>query len=60
MTNMEGGTGRVTVTLTRTFPEQIGDHQKLLRPQMKYLHSKFKQDFQRKSTITHGTKSKMH
>ena len=29
MTNMEGGAGRVTEALTRIFPEQIGDHQKL-------------------------------
>ena len=29
MTNMEGGVGRVTEALTRMFPEQIGDHQKL-------------------------------
>ena len=29
MTNMEGGAGRVTEALTRMFPEQIGDHQKL-------------------------------
>ena len=29
MTNMEGGDARVTEALTRIFPEQIGDHQKL-------------------------------
>ena len=29
MTNCEGGGGRVTEVLTRIFPEQIGDHQKL-------------------------------
>ena len=29
MTNCEGGAGRVTEALTRIFPEQIGDHQKL-------------------------------
>ena len=29
MTNMEGGAGRVTEALTRIFPEEIGDHQKL-------------------------------
>ena len=29
MTNMEGGAGRVIEALTRMFPEQIGDHQKL-------------------------------
>ena len=29
MTNMDGGAGRVTEALTRIFPEQIGDRQKL-------------------------------
>ena len=29
MTSMEGGAGRATEALTRIFPEQIGDHQKL-------------------------------
>ena len=30
MTNFESGASRVTEALTRIFPEQIGDHQKLL------------------------------
>ena len=37
MTNMEGGAGRVTEALTRIFPEQIGDHQKLWNLLMAYV-----------------------
>ena len=36
ITHMEGGAGRVTEALTRIFPEQIGDHQKLWNPLTAY------------------------
>ena len=54
-----------TLTVGHTFPRGVGCPlqdvgPQVLRPQIKSLLSKIKQDFQRKSTITHGCKSKMH